>query len=302
MSNKLDITSSAIEKGIEFARDFLDKLIGPALEETGLLIRDQVTLWKFKNQIRILNKAKAYCEKHDISTKQISLKVLCPLLDHAALEEDELLQDKWAALLSNMVYSAQNIENHVFPYILSQVSTNEFLVLDYALKCKTKRVHQLQLELEEASSTRPEKEKEIEEKISKLEGQINALGSENKEFYIKWEKQKEIRHLKIKRDNLKHHESRLKSKILAPEKINHEELKEYEISNLLRLGIVKEIVVNYGYIDSHSVRKDPKSDYVDLSDVPIEIEADESEYILTELGELFVEACSVKPETKPNIR
>ena len=40
---KLDITSSAIEKGIDIAKSFLEKLIGPTVEETGLLIKDQIS-------------------------------------------------------------------------------------------------------------------------------------------------------------------------------------------------------------------------------------------------------------------
>ena len=64
--------------------------------------------------------------KTNIPTKIISLKLLCPLLDYSALEEDEVLQDKWATLLGNMVDSEQNIENHVFPYILSQISKQNF--------------------------------------------------------------------------------------------------------------------------------------------------------------------------------
>lgn len=44
MDNKIDISSTAIEKGIDFAKDFLDKLIGPSIEETGLLIKDRITV------------------------------------------------------------------------------------------------------------------------------------------------------------------------------------------------------------------------------------------------------------------
>ena len=69
MNNKLDITSTILEKGIDSARTFLGKLIMPAIEETGLLIKDQVTFWKFKNQVRTINKAKAYCEKNGILIK-----------------------------------------------------------------------------------------------------------------------------------------------------------------------------------------------------------------------------------------
>ena len=56
--SKIDITSTALEKGIDTAKEFLEKLIGPTVEETGLLLKDKVTFWRFKNQIRMINKAK----------------------------------------------------------------------------------------------------------------------------------------------------------------------------------------------------------------------------------------------------
>ena len=86
--NKIDITSTAIEKGLDIAKNFLDKLIIPTVEETGLLFKDKVTMWRFKNQVKMLNKAKEYCEKNKIDPKKITLKVICPLLDYAALEEE----------------------------------------------------------------------------------------------------------------------------------------------------------------------------------------------------------------------
>src|SRR3954470_18105341 len=105
MNKKLDITSTTLEKGVDIAKNFVDKLIMPSVEEAGLFFKDHVTMWKFKHQIRMLNKAKQYCEKHNISTKKISLKLLCPLLEYSGLEEDEFLLDKWATLLGNMVDS-----------------------------------------------------------------------------------------------------------------------------------------------------------------------------------------------------
>lgn len=55
MEKKLNITSTAIEKGIDAATGFLNKLIMPALEESGLLIKDQVTRWRFNIQVKMLN-------------------------------------------------------------------------------------------------------------------------------------------------------------------------------------------------------------------------------------------------------
>lgn len=63
MQNKIDITSTAIEKGIDLAKNFLDKLIMPAVEETGLLIKDKVTMWKFNNEVRMLLGLKKYVRK-----------------------------------------------------------------------------------------------------------------------------------------------------------------------------------------------------------------------------------------------
>src|SRR5688572_28538552 len=101
--SKLDISSTTIEKGIDAAKDFLGKLIMPAVEETGLLVKDRVTMWRFNNQIKMLNKAKAICDKYEINPKNISLKLVAPLLEYSGMEEDDAMQNKWAILLSNLV-------------------------------------------------------------------------------------------------------------------------------------------------------------------------------------------------------
>jgi hypothetical protein len=119
MPPDINISSTTIEKGIDFAKSFLDKLITPAIEEMGLLLKDQVSLWRFNNQVKILNKAKLICEANNIPIKSISPKILCPYLEQCSLEDDELLQEKWAHLLSNMVDSRKNIQTNIFPYILS---------------------------------------------------------------------------------------------------------------------------------------------------------------------------------------
>jgi hypothetical protein len=49
----------------------------------------------------LLNKAKEITEKENIDIKQINLKAFAPLLEGAALEADETLQDMYANLLVN---------------------------------------------------------------------------------------------------------------------------------------------------------------------------------------------------------
>lgn len=147
---KVDVTSKVVEKGIDVAKSFLGKLIVPSIEEAGLLLKDKITHWRLKNQVRILNKTQEYCIKHNISPKSISLKLLCPLLENASLEEDEYLQDKWAILLGNLVDSEQNIENHVFPFLLSQISKREFQELEESKIKYDEHVREITSELEKS--------------------------------------------------------------------------------------------------------------------------------------------------------
>ena len=44
MEKKIDITSTVLETGIDAARNYLDKLIMLAVEETGLLLKDNVPI------------------------------------------------------------------------------------------------------------------------------------------------------------------------------------------------------------------------------------------------------------------
>jgi len=284
---KIDITSTAIEKGLDIAKNFLDKLIIPTVEETGLLFKDKVTMWRFQNQVKMLNKAKEYCEKNRIDPKKITLKVICPLLDYAAIEEDEVLQDKWALLLSNMVDSDQNIENHVFPYILSQISTNEFLVVETTLILKEERIKKLNFELNEFRQTKPEKEKQLHKAIEDKDKEIKEKKGHHWDIQQeKWKIEGELRGLSLK-------ENEISKSIRDPEYISGD-LKEYEISNLIRLGLIKIIQKTYGYVKSQRIRNNQNSEYLSLDDAEVEIKMEYEEHILTELGELFIKACTEK--------
>ncbi len=295
-NKKLDITSTALEKGVDIAKNFLDKLIMPAVEETGLLLKDHVTMWKFKRQVGMLNKAKAICEKNKISPKAISLKLLVPLLEYSGLEEDETLHDKWAILLSNMVDSEQNVENHVFPYILSQISRNEFLVLEKVYDEKITRIKAVTKELEDFIEQRPKMEKELESKIQELDAKIAKKRDEGNQtlFGALWELQKERRALESKKSSLKYTESSLKYSLRTPETFPYDSLEEFEFSNIIRLGLAKEEKEFYANSQTLEIPNDREYDrsYTNI-DFDIDVESN-VEIILTQLGELFINACKEK--------
>jgi len=296
MERKINVTSTVLEKSLDMAKGFLNKLIMPAVEEAGLLIKDHVTMWRFNNQVRMVNKAKAYCEKHNIAPKTISLKLLCPLLDYSGLEEDESLQDKWAILLGNMVDSEQNIENHVFPYILSQISKHEYDFAEQAFKSKKNRVGNLAREKEQFIADRPEMEKNHKKQLSEIELKLDQLlkGPRNsQDFYA--DRTKLLADKQLHQSQLKSLGNRLdhyKYKIAEPEEISYGQLKEFEISNLIRLGLIKEIREAYVESQTLEIPNDPEEDQLTV-DLDFEVLTEDS-FILTELGELFIEACSEK--------
>lgn len=302
--NKIDISSTALEKGIDIAKGFVEKLIYPSAEEMGLLMKDGISKWRFNNQIKTLVKTKSICEKHGVNPKMISPKLLCPLLEYAGLEDNEKLQDKWATLLANMVDSDQNVENHVFPYLLSQVSIQEFEILENTFEIKLARVQGLNKELEKYMASKDQLLSELNTEIARLELEFNQRKENNinnpKNYQKLWDLEIKISELKSKKSSHEKTQNKIERAIGEAELIASKSLRDFEISNLVRLGVAKEIIRSYGYVDSARVSVNKGSshyesdDYVNLDDLTVTIETDTIEYELTELGELFVKACQEK--------
>lgn len=293
---KVEISSKAIEKGLDIAKDFLDKLITPAVEEAGLLLKDQVSLWRLKNQIKVLSKAREYCLRQKIDPKTISLKLLTPLLDNASLEEEEILQDKWAYLLGNMVDSEQNIDNHVFPYLLSQLSVEEFELLELVYWNKVERVENLTKELAEFRIERSKKEIEIRNKIEVLANAVAEKRQDNiagKKYYSIYEWEGQIQQLEKTLKGLNGKELSLTNKIREAQYVPSGGLKEYQFSNLIRLGVIKVRLLPYSKGQTLEIPNNPEQKYLTVS-FEVEIEADQEELYLTELGELFISACNIR--------
>jgi len=127
--HKISIESKTVDKVIAEVREFVSKIVAPAAEELGLLAKDSISYWRFKNQVSIIGKTKKICEERDIKVSAVAPKLLVPFMEHAALEDDAAMQTAWAQLLANLVNSEKNITNHVFPYILGQLSKEEYLAI-----------------------------------------------------------------------------------------------------------------------------------------------------------------------------
>ena len=140
MEDKIDKVNG-IGVAAEKALAFIEKLIaGPIMEGTGIFT-DNVKLWRFENQVKIILKAREILKQNNISIpKEIPLKDLSTLLEYASFEEEEIMQDSWANLLANTL-DPENEFNacHIFSQVLNQLSINEVKILNYMYsKCFTK--------------------------------------------------------------------------------------------------------------------------------------------------------------------
>jgi hypothetical protein len=155
--SELNVKSTTIEKGLDLLKDFLGKAIGPAVGELGMMWADTFRLRRLKNQLAIFDRAKMLVDKNNISIRQIDLKALAPLLEHAALEEDHTLQQMWASLFVNYIDAQKNLLTHVYPRILGELSSNEVRLLievsqgggDLHLPFRGKNQHNVEFTVEE---------------------------------------------------------------------------------------------------------------------------------------------------------
>ena len=122
--------ASALQAVEDAARGFLLKVAGPVGEETGLLLQDKVRIYRFKNQIKALARAKQMMEDAGLEPSSVPFRTLLPLLDGAALEDEPDLAEKWAALLANAANPEERDVPPSYPAILSELSPGDAAILD----------------------------------------------------------------------------------------------------------------------------------------------------------------------------
>ena len=123
------LAKTGIPAAIEAAKDFVEKLLGPAAEEAGLVLQDQVRAFRLHNQLRILAKAQGYLATAGIEPNAVPLRTLVPLLDGASLEDDDDMQSLWAGLLANAAGGGQASMAPSFIAMLQQLTPLDAQVL-----------------------------------------------------------------------------------------------------------------------------------------------------------------------------
>lgn len=121
--NPVKETIEALYRPVE---SIVKTLAGPAAEEIGLSFRDSVQVWRFKRQVRLFERVKQFCAEAGIKPQAVKLPFLFDVVERASLEEDDDLQDMWAALLANEADPRrESLMSSAFPEVLRQLSKAE---------------------------------------------------------------------------------------------------------------------------------------------------------------------------------
>jgi hypothetical protein len=121
----MELKIQPLDTALEVAKHFVQTVITPPLEQVGGLLADKVKSWRLNNQINIVIKAENLLKERGVKTKKVSLKVMAPLLEECSLEDDENLQQKWAALLANTVAENSAIKTNIFTNTLREMTTED---------------------------------------------------------------------------------------------------------------------------------------------------------------------------------
>jgi hypothetical protein len=127
MTDEDSLVKSGFEAVMKPISDLIEKIAGPAAEELGLTFQDSIRVYRAKRQLRLLQKTKEMLDRFGSEPQRVPLKALLPIIEHGSNEEDDELQDRWAALLANIAVRGLTIP--AAPDILRQLTSYDVLLL-----------------------------------------------------------------------------------------------------------------------------------------------------------------------------
>ena len=117
---------------LEGAQSFLNRLLGPTIDETGQLLADKIRYRRLKNQIKIAEDASKLVAESGLTPKTVSLQTLQPLVEKASLEEDSTMQKMWSTLLANAATAKSRDGLHrLCVEVLAGITPKEAVILNH---------------------------------------------------------------------------------------------------------------------------------------------------------------------------
>lgn len=134
-SKAVQEVAKATGKGIDAVREaggFIARYVAGPLEEGVGILSDRLKYVRWERQVRLMQRADQFLREAglDAPSRAVPLKIAIPLLQAATIEDDDSLQDLFAALLVNAANAASGVEVHrSFIEILGQVTPLEARIL-----------------------------------------------------------------------------------------------------------------------------------------------------------------------------
>jgi hypothetical protein len=134
MSESEELIKAGAEAFFRPWGDLLQKLAGPFCEEIGLMFGDAAREFRRVRAEKLFAKVNQKLAVAGYRPSAVPPKILFKVLDHASIEDDDYLHDRWAALLANASTPGESDRiKPSFPEILAQLSSQEVKLLDSIL-------------------------------------------------------------------------------------------------------------------------------------------------------------------------
>ena len=119
---------------------FLTTVLGDACKEIGASVHDWAKLYRYKNLLKISDRVQEIHKKRKLEGKSIPVKpsIGIPMLEAASIVEDEYLQQKWAALISNATDPNNKTKiRKSYVEVLSSLDPTDAVILEWLQKNKS---------------------------------------------------------------------------------------------------------------------------------------------------------------------
>lgn len=123
-------------------RDLVQQFLGPLATEVGTGLGYVGTVLRMKLALSMMQKASKILFDAGIDPKAVAPKLFLPILEHASLEDDEYLQERWAALLANAASPDGSSQVHPsFAEILKELTASDAIFLSTIFEELDSKVH-----------------------------------------------------------------------------------------------------------------------------------------------------------------
>lgn len=135
-SKAIEEVAKASGKAVDAARElggFLSKYVGGSLEQAMGIVEDKLKYLRWERKIRLVDRANQFLNERGLSqpSRKVPLQIAIPLVQGGSLEEDDSLQDRWAALLVNAADAGSETEvRRAFISILEDLAPLDALLLE----------------------------------------------------------------------------------------------------------------------------------------------------------------------------